>query len=144
MIELKKLLLKDVMVPKPFTVGMNESVNTVWEIFYSRGIRHLPVLDDKRVLKGIITLRDLYRTVSPKKTLEGDTFYDKYDLDRYILKHIMIKDVITLASTDTIGKAIDIMVNRKYGCIPIVDKDTKLLGIVTHIDILRKVAPYFI
>ena len=141
---LHKILLKDVMVSKPFTIGEDEPFSRVWDIFRIHKIRHLPVLDNARHLKGIITQRDLYRTISPYKTMDGNSVYNKTDLDRYILKHIMTKEVVVLSCNDTLGKAIEVIVQSKYGCIPIINKDRYLEGIVTQIDVLRAIAEHFI
>jgi len=140
---IKNITVKDLMVEKPFKIDVEEPLSRAWKLFYTHGIRHLPVVDKDNALKGIITLRDLYRISSPKKNLQGETFYNKEDLDRYILKHVMTKKVFTLPPEAPIGRVIDIMVKRKYGCVPVIDSGQKLLGIVTHIDILRKVAGYF-
>jgi CBS domain-containing protein len=141
---IKKILLKEVMVNKPFTIKIDEPFSRVWEILKMHGIRHLPVIDDKGVLKGIITQRDLYKYISPRHTMEDNFIYDKNELDKYILDHVMTKEVLTLSPEDTLGTAMDIVIKRKYGCIPITDSNKKLLGIVTHIDILKKIAEYFI
>jgi len=143
MLELRKILLKDVMVKNPYTIDINESFSKVWELLTEHGIRHLPVVENNR-MRGLISSRDLYRIVSPRRTEDGTCFYGKEVLDRYILKQVMTKDVFTLSPSDTISKAIDVMVNRKYGCVPLVDEHGHLAGIVTPIDILKKLAVYFI
>lgn len=47
----------------------------------------------------------------------------------------MIQDPVTLFNTATIGDAVNIMSENKIGGIPVVDKDGKLLGIVTNRDL---------
>lgn len=66
--------------------------------------------------------------------------FDKEQLDRFILKHVMAQDPMTLGPEDTLGHVIEIMVRDKYGCVPIVSKDGTLQGIVTQIDVLKCVA----
>ncbi len=140
----KKILVKDVMVKQPFTIGLDEPFSRVWDIFKLHKIRHLPVLDNNRILKGLITQRDLYRIISPRKTLEGNLIYDKSELDNYILEYVMTKKVVTLSPQDVLGKAIDIMVNSKYGCLPIINTASFLEGIVTKIDVLKAVGKFVI
>jgi predicted transcriptional regulator len=70
--------------------------------------------------------------------------YDKESLDGHILKHVMIKEVFTLLPEDTLGEAIKAMIRWKYGCIPIVNEQKCLIGIITQADILKAVAEYFI
>lgn len=141
---LHKVFLKDIMVKKACTINIDEPFSRVWDILRSLSIRHLPVVDDNGILKGIVTQRDLYRIVSPHKTMEGELVYDKMDLDRHILKYVMTKDVVTLSPEHTLRHAIDLMINSKYGCIPIVDDNNCLLGIITRVDALKAAAEYFI
>ncbi|NQU74199.1 MAG: CBS domain-containing protein [Candidatus Omnitrophica bacterium] len=139
---LHKLLLKDIMVKEPFTIDIDDPFGKVWEMFRAHGIRHLPVIDDKGTLRGIVTQRDLYRTASPRKTMEGELVYDKADLDKHILKYVMTKKVVSLSPDQTLKNAVDLMVNSKYGCIPIVDSNKCLVGIVTQVDVLKVIAEY--
>ncbi len=130
MITLNRIYLKEVMVTTPHTIGVEEPFSKVVEIFSTKKIRHLPVIDEFAVLRGIISQRDLYRITSPRKDEEGLLIYDKASLDKYVLKYVMTKEVFTLSQDDTLGKAITSMVTHKYGCIPVVDNEKHLLGIV--------------
>jgi acetoin utilization protein AcuB len=141
---MKDILLKDVMVTNPYVLNIDDPFSMVEEYFHMYNIRHLPVVDKDGILKGIITQRDLYRIRSPMKTMEGEAFYDRLDLNRFILKHVMTKGPLTLHPDDTLTEAINAMVKQKYGCIPIVNDENKLLGIVTQIDALRVVAKEYL
>ena len=144
MATLYKIFLKTIMVKELYTINVNEPLSKVWDIFKTYGIRYLPVVDDKGILEGIITQRDLYRIESPRITLDGELVYDKISLDGYILKYVMTKEVFTLSPDDTLETAIQAMLNEKYGCIPIVDEHKYVVGIITQVDILKAVAEYFI
>ena len=141
---MKDILLKDVMVTEPYVLNIDDPFSMAEEYFHMYNIRHLPVVDKDGILKGIITQRDLYRIRSPMKTMEGEAFYDRVDLNRFILKYVMTKDPFTLHPDDTLTEAINAMVKQKYGCIPIVNDENKLLGIVTQIDALRVIAKEYL
>lgn len=132
--------LGEVMTPHPIVLNEDDRFSLVEEHFRKHHIRHLPVVDGSWTLKGIITQRDLYRISPPRQAMDGSLVYDRSELDRFILKHVMTRDLYTLHPTDTVKKAIDAMVRKKYGCIPIVDERRKLVGIVTQIDLLRAMA----
>lgn len=134
-------LLK-VMTKKPVSVAIDAPFSRVEELLRRHRIRHLPVVDDNMILCGVVTQTDLYRTVSPAKSMDGELFYSKDVLDRYILKHVMTKKISTLDAEDNLASAIDIMVRKRYGCIPIVDKRDRLVGIITQIDILKAISKY--
>ncbi len=142
--KLYKIFLKTIMIKEPYVININESFSKTWDMFKTYDIRHLPIVDDNGILKGIITQRDLYRIESPRMTLDGELMYEKESLDGHILKYVMTKDVFTLSSKDTIGTAIQAMIREKYGCIPIVNEHRYLVGIITRANILKTVAEYFI
>ncbi|HOD12162.1 MAG TPA: CBS domain-containing protein [Candidatus Omnitrophota bacterium] len=145
MATLHKIVIKDVMVKELITIGLEAPFSQVWEIFSMHRIRHLPVVDQDKKLKGLVTQRDFYRIVPSRCEVEDrGSFYLKETLDKFILQKVMIKDVLTLLPEDTLGKAIDVMVKKKYGCIPIVDQKGILAGILTQTDALRAIAQYFL
>ncbi len=56
------------------------------------------------------------------------------------VKEIMSRDLVTLTSKSSIGDAINAMLDNQVGAIPIVDNDSKLVGIVTERDIALSLA----
>src|SRR3989338_663504 len=134
---LNKVKLQEIMVDRVIAIREDESFSRVEEIFRERHIRHLPVVNSEFKLVGIITQRDLYRITPPRKDDEGKMVYDKEILDGYILKNVMTKNPFSLSPNNTVAEALLVMVDKKFGCIPITDQFKTLVGIVTQIDILR-------
>ena len=132
--------VKDFMILPPIILNYNESFSKVEEILRTRGIKHLPILDENGRLWGLITLSDLYRTCSPRRTMDGGYVYDKSQLDNYILKNIMTKDPKTLKANNTLKDALETMTLGGFGCLPIVNDDRRIVGIVTQTDIIRVVS----
>ncbi len=139
---LRDTLLKEIMVTKIVTMQVDQPFSAVEEKLRLHRIRHLPVVDSKNKLVGIITQTDLFRSASPRHTEEG-FFYDKDQLDTFVLKTLMTPNPLALRPENTVADAVDVMITRKYGCIPIVEGDRTLAGIVTQIDILKFVAKWF-
>ncbi len=134
---MKRTLLKDVMVKNPIIIGADEPFYKVAELFQKYGIRHVPVVNEKKELIGLVTQRDVNAVVSPRKSDEGTYFYDRSEMARLILKLVMTKDVTALRPEDTLYHASELMVHKKYGCIPIVDDKKNVVGIITAIDIIK-------
>ena len=65
----KTTTVAEVMTRNPDTIRPTESVQTALDLMAERGYRHLPVIDDGK-LYGIISIRDLYRSV--KAQMEED------------------------------------------------------------------------
>lgn len=139
---MKDVLLKELMVTQVFTAHVEDSLSAVEAKFRHHGVRHLPVVDEKNRVVGIFTLRDLGNCLSPRKTEEGYHF-DPEQLDRFILKYVMTKDPLVLSPNDTLLHAVDIMIRDKFGCIPVVEAENVLVGIVTQIDVLKFFSKWF-
>jgi CBS domain-containing protein len=139
----QEILAKDIMIENPVSIGIEEPFSKVVDILQEYGIRHLPVVDYNNRLKGIITQRDLYRLASPRKGEDGRLIYDKNVLDSFILKYVMTKDILSLGPEDTLEHVAELMIDKKCGCIPIVDEHQCLLGILTQIDIIKLLAKDF-
>jgi len=133
---MRSISITEVMQTKVIVSNQNDSVASVEAKFRLNRIRHLPIVNDAGVLVGILTYRDLLSYVQPRHTEEGWVF-DASVLNQFILKHMITQAPTALASSDTIAHAVEIMVRDKYGCVPIVDAQNKLCGIVTQIDILK-------
>ena len=65
----KTTAVGEVMTKNPDTIQPTESVQTALDLMAERGYRHLPVIDEGQ-LYGIISIRDLYRSV--KQQMEED------------------------------------------------------------------------
>ncbi len=134
---LNKVTLQEIMVSRVIAIREDEPFSRVEEIFREKRIRHLPVVNRDFKLVGIISQRDLFRITPPRKDDEGKLIYDKDILDGYILKNVMTKNPFSLTPNNTAADALLAMVDKKFGCIPIVDQFKTLVGIVTQVDMLR-------
>jgi acetoin utilization protein AcuB len=133
--------IKSFMILPPIILKYNEKFSKVEAILREKQIKHLPILDENGRLGGLITLSDLYRTCSPRKNIEDGTFvYDHAQLDGFILKNVMTKDPFALKADNTLRDALEVMTRGRFGCIPIVDDDRRIIGIVTQTDIIRIMA----
>jgi len=141
--QLRKILLKDIMFSDPITLKVGEPFSRVAKLFHMHHIRHLPIVDGNNKLQGLVTERDLLRFMSPRAAENGEFVDDGSRLDEYSLEQVMKRNLFSLAENDTLDKAVDLMIKYKLGCIPIVDREKNLKGIVTQIDVLRVLPEHF-
>lgn len=135
------LKLKDFMRYPPILIREDDEFHMVEKILREAKIKHLPVVNDQGHLVGLITLSDLYRTCSPKKNVEDGTYcYEKDALNRFILKYVMTANPVTMGVDNTLMEALNLMVEGTFGCVPVVDQNHMLVGIVTQTDMLRTIA----
>ena len=112
------------MVPNPITITENASISEAIELMKVNSIRHLPVVSERKKLKGFVTLADLKQGLIP--SMVGDL----------TLCDLMIKDPITVGPDDDIEIAAQLIYKHKIGGMPVTKKD-RLVGIITESDILR-------
>jgi CBS domain-containing protein len=114
------------------------------EIMTREGFRRLPIVDaGTHRLRGIVTGSDIidlmgggdkYNLVQVK---HGGNFLAAVNEE---LREIMTEHPVTMPVTGSIADAVDIIVNRKIGGIPITDNDGELKGIVTERDVMMVLA----
>ena len=97
-----------------------------------RSIRYIPIEDDRKHLVGLVSMRMVMREYS--KVVNDDK------ADSIELSEFMIKNPITIHPEASIMEAMNIMLEHKIGCLPVV-KNSRLVGIITEhnfMDITRR------
>ena len=135
--------LKDIMATEVISINARDRFSEVARKMKEFSIRHLPVVDDQNRLVGMITQRMLYQIKSPRKLVDGEWYYDAEMLNDVILEHVMQKDIFSLQFDLSMGQALLKMVHNKYGSIPIVDDQRKLIGLITRNDVLKVAAQIY-
>jgi len=130
--------VEDLMTKKVFTVEPSDMIDRVFFLIHYEKVRHLPVIEKGKVV-GIVSDRDLYKALGPKSNSnavasEGNT--ELHVLPKKVT-HIMHRGVITVTTDTYASKAATLMVDNKIGALPVVDKNNKLVGILSATDILR-------
>lgn len=125
--------VKERMRTSLLTVGPTDSVRTAWGLLREHRIRHLPVVEQGRLV-GIITDRDI-RLVFPSGTA-GQGGQDPHDaLGKISVGDIMTKRVVTVTPETSVADATRLLLKHRIGGLPVVRGD-HLVGIITKTDIL--------
>ncbi len=130
--------VKELMQTKVFTVAPNDSVDRVFFLLHYEKIRHLPVLERRKVV-GIVSDRDLYKVLGPRgreRTISRSENETELQVIPKRVRHIMKRGVITVEPDTDTGKAAGLMGRRKIGALPVV-RNGRLIGIITATDLLR-------
>ncbi|MEZ4528163.1 MAG: CBS domain-containing protein [Desulfobacterales bacterium] len=100
-------------------------------------IRHLPVVDDRGILLGIVTDRDL-RSAMPSIIMDDfDSVKVRDRLANLKAGDIMTKEPVCLTPTYTLQDAILLMQKKKVGAFPVVNEKKELLGMISIRDLMR-------
>jgi len=135
------MVVEELMTPKVFTVEQHDLIDRVFFLIHYENIRHLPVVEDGKVI-GIISDRDLYKALGPKnnsRVIESATSSNSAELHvaPQKVRHIMHRGVKTVSRNTSASDAASLMARNRIGALPVVDKNNKLVGILSATDILR-------
>jgi CBS domain-containing membrane protein len=98
-------------------------------------IRHLPVVRNRQLV-GLVTHRDLL-AASFSIFAEVERTEQRRIFDTVRVVDAMHRDVVTVPPDLRVSQAAHILLENKYGCLPVVDSDNVLVGILTEADFLR-------
>ena len=110
------------MILDPVTLSEEAVVKDALNLMKENGIGGIPVVDDKRILKGIVTNRDLR--------------FEK-NLSRPIREVMTASNIVTTPDGTDLSKAEEILQENKIEKLPVVDVSNKLIGLITYRDIIK-------
>ncbi|MBI2996755.1 MAG: CBS domain-containing protein [Candidatus Melainabacteria bacterium] len=116
--------VKDIMNQDPRVLSEDETIFNASKFMRQQKIRNLPVIDKNKKLVGLVTYREIIDSLS------GNS-------DMILVKDAMVKQVTAVGPETPLKGAIEIMLINKFGCLPVVDNDRKLIGLITETDLLK-------
>jgi acetoin utilization protein AcuB len=119
------MLVSQYMSHSPVTIGVNEDYGTAFDIMKTRDLHHLPVVNDNGDVVGIVTRRDLQL---------GARFFHEAPTE---VSEVMHAPVVTIAPDANLSAAAERMIAERIGCLPVVDGERRLAGMLTETDLFR-------
>lgn len=110
------------MIYDPVTITLGSTVKDALNMMEEYHIGGIPVVDENCILKGIVTNRDLR--------------FER-NLDRKVDEVMTSKNLVTTDQSTNLEEAADILQKYKIEKLPVVDKDGRLVGLVTYKDITK-------
>ncbi len=100
-----------------------------------RDIHHMPILGEDGRLAGIVSDRDLRR---PDWVDDEENVAHYYLLDNaHKVSESMTPNPAVVGPDDDVQKAVQILLDHRFGALPVVDGDGKLVGMISATDLLR-------
>ncbi len=131
----KTMLVQHWMTRDPVTIEADTPFLEARLLLKEKQIRHLPVLENGKLI-GVITDRDL-KEAAPSGATTLDVFELNYLLFRMKVRDLVKKAPITIKPTNSVEKAALLMHDHRIGCLPVVDDAGKLVGMITETDLLE-------
>ena len=120
----RSISVGDFMTRELVTVNEADDLALAESMLRLGSIRHLPVVRHGQLV-GLVTQRDLLRHSAernPRLTTAGD---------------VMTRDPEVVHPGTSLVRAARLMLERKFGCLPVVEDDCRLVGIITEADFVR-------
>lgn len=130
-----QLLVRDLMSAPAKTVGPTSPLREVIRLMEEGHIRHVPVVDEKDRLLGLVSHRDVLR--SQEGSLSGAPSPEQAHMNRWIeARWLMTKEVRTVGPDTPALEAALTLRSHGYGCVPVLERGI-LIGMVTEADFVE-------
>jgi len=127
------MVVADRMQRDVITIDRDASLRRARRVMENHRIRHLPVVEDRRLV-GILTDRDIRQAapsaVSSLSSRERDEFMDYVRVGQ-----VMTRRIISVSPGTSLAEAARLLLRYRIGCLPVVDEHY-LVGIVTTSDLV--------
>lgn len=121
------------------TVGPEDKLTVVKEIFEKNKIHHIPVVHYKEMI-GLISKTDFIYFLRGFNRNEEDRFVNEARLRAYKAEDIMTKGLAKLNPNARINVALEIFLENRFHAVPVVEDNGDLVGILTTFDIIKALA----
>ena len=116
----------DVMTRKTVTLSPHHGFAEAVSLMADRHFRHIVVVDTGGKILGVISDRDILRTLA--RTANWQT---------KDVSQIMTRDPFTVKRETPLVVAVAKIVSKRINCLPVLDDDGKVCGILTSTDLLK-------
>jgi CBS domain-containing protein len=117
------------------SVRANERLDLVDDIMKLGEVRHMPVLEGERLV-GVISQRDLL-AASLSRVLEFEGKERRTFMRSVEVGEAMTPSPVVIAPGATLREAARLMLERRFGCLPVVDAGGRVVGLLTETDLMR-------
>lgn len=118
------------MTPRPVVAQRDAPLREVWRVMLERRFRHMPVVDEEGNLCGLVSQRDLLLAAGgrgPQALAEEET----------PVSERMQTALDTVRDDGCVAEAARHMLRTKRSSLPVVDREGRLVGILTEADFVR-------
>jgi CBS domain-containing protein len=127
--------VSEVMQSEIATLRVNDRLDLADDVMKLGRVRHLPVLEGARLV-GIVSNRDLL-AASLSRVLDFSAEDRRTFLRSIEVAEVMSRDPVAVGPGVSLREAAELMLRHQIGCLPVVQPDRSLIGLVTETDLVR-------
>jgi CBS domain-containing membrane protein len=132
---LRERLVHTLMQRDVATLRPSDRLDLADDIMGLGRIRHLPVLDGIELV-GMVTQRDLLAG-SLARAFQVEAGQRRDFMRSVEVRDVMSKEVVSIGTGNTLEQVARTMLERKIGCLPVLNGEGMLVGLVTESDLVR-------
>jgi CBS domain-containing membrane protein len=131
------LVVADIMTRNVRTLREHDKLSDIAKQMGEYHFRHLPVEEDGKLV-GLVSQRDLLRLTgnARERTELAQKLGKKID-EITSVEDLMHKDVRAVTPRTPLLQAAQMLLDTKAGCLPVVDTDHTIIGIITEYDFVK-------
>ena len=123
--QVMKLTIQEVMTRSVISISSEASIDEAISLLLRHHISGLPVVDEQNHITGVISERDLLGILYDLENGGGK-------IDDYATKEVLCVD-----EDSSLIEAVDLFLSNPIRRLPVVDKNNKLVGVVSRRDLIR-------
>jgi len=116
----------DIMTRKLVTLSAEHTFGEAVQLMSESPFRHFPVLHPDGRLAGVFSDRDVLRVLGRTRNWQEK-----------VVSSVMTQNVVTVKPQTPLSVAISDMLFHRVNCLPVIDEDGKVCGMLTSTDLLK-------
>jgi len=141
--------VQEIMTEQLISLQPHDDIARAIEVMQTEEIRHVPIMDERDKFVGLVSDRDILRNLpyagrrppSPPKKFREHLFatssWTRSRLQPLESVMVIVQNVLHISPACSVCEAAEILYRKKISCLPVVDEQEKLRGIVTVTDLMR-------
>ena len=117
------------------TLTIKNSLYDAEKLFKKHKIRHLPVVEDHKLV-GVLSYSDLLK-ISYADVTEGEEDVEAVVYDMFSIVQVMAKAPVTVTTETPLKEVIQQLIQQTFHSLPVIEENGDLVGIVTTTDLLE-------
>lgn len=132
-----KKLVSEIMTRDPIVLNEEDNLAQIQQGMEHFHLRHIPVVDGEKLV-GLISQREILKyAVSALERAGAAQQRESWLEEHTFVAEVMQRDPVKVKPSNTLAEAAQVMADSKVGCLPVVDDEGRLVGIVTETDMLH-------
>ena len=131
--------VSDLMTSNPFAMKAENTLHDAHNLMKEKNVRHIPIIDENGLLVGMLTQKIMIKNVMGIVATYGENALKRKERQTKVLD-VMATDFKSVTPNQPLHDVARFFVENRHGCMPVVDEQNKLVGILTSSDFVRLAA----